>query len=999
MALTVKHSKTSTIPDAGDTSLVQPSDWNADHTLTGTVPVANGGTGATTANDGLNALLPSQTGNNGKVLSTDGTNTTWTAVGGSGTVTSVGMTTPTGLAVTGSPITTSGTLALAYQSGYSIPTTAKQTTWDTALQTVTSTDGSVAVTQVGTNADLSVTVAGSTQNVICQIRNTTGATLTKGTAVYISGATGQIPTVSKALATSDATSAQTLGLLSADLANNTNGYVTIIGLITNIDTSAYTDGAQLYLSSTTAGALTATKQYAPAHLVYVAVVEHAHPTQGKLFVKVQNGYELDELHNVSAQTPSNGNTLIWNNSTQLWQSSGITAGSGVSVTNGAGSITIANTAPDQTVSLTAGSNVTITGTYPNFTIASSGGSTSPAGSNTQIQFNNSGAFGASSALTWDGTTQKATNFEATGGVLADGAFSGTYVDGIVVDYDTVGASGRISVGGADSLKFYNGGVAGSLLGSVNNLGDWSISRFLDVGNGTLIGGSTNPIIAAAGSANQYVQAYIHNDLAGTSASSDFAAYPDNGTDASGWIDMGITSSTYNDVNYPITGANEGYIFMSAPSGASKTGNLVYATDSTGSSNAHQFYVGGFGAAKTAWKMQLGASGFDLKTTVLLNSSAGTSGQVLTSAGSGSIPTWTTPTTGTVTSVSALTLGTTGTDLSSSVATGTTTPVITLNVPTASATNRGALSSTDWSTFNGKQDTLVSGTNIKTINGSSVLGSGNLAITASAGGANTQVQYNSAGALTGSANLTFDGTTLTAAGLSGPYNGTVGATTPTTGTFTSVTLSAGTASVFPMKFTAGTNLTTAAAGAMEYDGTVPYFSMAASSRGVIHNEQLVVLGTAYTLTSQTAAQKLFNATTNGALTLPIGTYQFECAYSLSAMSATSGSFGFALGVGTAIIGSQGWTAYAVKPASLTTASTLQVTYNTAANTTLATASINTVGHAFIKGFFRVTTAGTVIPQVSLGVAAAAVVGVQSYFKVSPISPTATAATNFAIGNWS
>ncbi len=62
--------------------------------------------------------------------------------------------------------------------------------------------------------------------------------------------------------------------------------------------------------------------------------------------------------------------------------------------------------------------------------------------------------------------------------------------------------------------------------------------------------------------------------------------------------------------------------------------------------------------------------------------------------------------GTVTSVAALTLGTTGTDLNSSVASGTTTPVITLNVPTASATNRGALSSTDWSTFNGKQDVLT-----------------------------------------------------------------------------------------------------------------------------------------------------------------------------------------------------------------------------------------------------------------------------------------------------
>lgn len=61
--------------------------------------------------------------------------------------------------------------------------------------------------------------------------------------------------------------------------------------------------------------------------------------------------------------------------------------------------------------------------------------------------------------------------------------------------------------------------------------------------------------------------------------------------------------------------------------------------------------------------------------------------------------------GTVTSVSALTIGTTGTDLSSTVANSTTTPVITLNVPTASATNRGALSSSDWSKFNTKIDSV------------------------------------------------------------------------------------------------------------------------------------------------------------------------------------------------------------------------------------------------------------------------------------------------------
>jgi hypothetical protein len=231
-----------------------------------------------------------------------------------------------------------------------------------ALSGLTSTDGSVTITSpTTTTRDLSVATAASTTNVLVQVRNTTGATLTKSTVVYINGATGQIPTVAKALATSDATSAQTLGMMTADLANNSNGYVTAIGLITNIDTSAYTDGAQLYLSGTTAGAVTATKTYAPTHLVYVGVVEYAHPTQGKIFVKVQNGYELDEIHNVSAQSPSNGQTIIYNATTALWEKAYLTPSTGISITNGAGSITIANTGV-----------TSVTGTAP---VSSSGGAT------------------------------------------------------------------------------------------------------------------------------------------------------------------------------------------------------------------------------------------------------------------------------------------------------------------------------------------------------------------------------------------------------------------------------------------------------------------------------------------------------------------------------------------------------------------------------------------------------------------------------------------------
>jgi len=97
--------------------------------------------------------------------------------------------------------------------------------------------------------------------------------------------------------------------------------------------------------------------------------------------------------------------------------------------------------------------------------------------------------------------------------------------------------------------------------------------------------------------------------------------------------------------------------------------------------------------------------------------------------------------GTVTSVAALTLGTTGTDLSSSVANSTTTPVITLNVPTASATNRGALSSTDWTTFNNKGTvTSVAATvpSFLTVTGSPITSSGTLAISLASTPANGQL---------------------------------------------------------------------------------------------------------------------------------------------------------------------------------------------------------------------------------------------------------------------
>ena len=136
MAITIKHAKTDTIADWTQTDLdaqialgnfppgtlladiVLPSDWNNDHTISGTVPIANGGTGQTTANAAINALLPSQSSQSGKVLSTDGTNTSWVAAGGTGTVTSVTGTAPISVATGTTTPVISMPAATASVNGY-----------------------------------------------------------------------------------------------------------------------------------------------------------------------------------------------------------------------------------------------------------------------------------------------------------------------------------------------------------------------------------------------------------------------------------------------------------------------------------------------------------------------------------------------------------------------------------------------------------------------------------------------------------------------------------------------------------------------------------------------------------------------------------------------------------------------------------------------------------------------------------------------------------------
>jgi len=669
MPITVKHTKVSAIPDAGDANLVQPSDWNADHALTGLGTMAEQDanavaiTGGTMSGVAITGYIPSTekgTANGVATLDAGGKvpvselpaavlgalnyQGTWDASTNTPTLTSsvgtkgyyyvvsvagntnlngitdwlvgdwavyngtvwqkvdntdaggdvVGPASATDNAITRFDQTTgkliqnstvtlddNGNIINANSIGLdttpaTVPTTVGTMSWDDG-------DGVPTVALKGGNVNLQV----GTQE-YARVYNDSGTTLTKGQAVYISGAQGNRVAVRLARANVEATSFGTIGLVAETMANGAEGFIIVSGALYKLDTTGLTAGATVYVSPTTAGAITTTKPQAPDQLVVVGWVERVDNIVGSIYVKIDNGYEIDELHDVQITSPQSGNLLIYDATTTptgVWKNANLTDGTGITITEGAGSVTIANagvtqatagtgisvsagtgnvtitnTAPDQTVSLSAGTGISTSGTYPNFTITN----TAP---------------DQTVSLTGAGTT----------------TISGTYPNFTITSDDQ-----------------FDGTVTS-----------------VDLTAGTGISVSGGPI---------------------TSSGS-----------------ITVTNTAPDQV-----------VAISAGTGISVSGTYPNFTVTN------------------------------------------------TSPSSG----------GTVTSVAALTLGTTGTDLSSTVANSTTTPVITLNVPTASATNRGALSAADWTTFNGKANAFTYTTNYIPYGQ----------------GTTTPTQ---------SANLTFDGTTQTA----------------------------------------------------------------------------------------------------------------------------------------------------------------------------------------------------------------------------------------------
>jgi hypothetical protein len=255
----------------------------------------------------LNDVLPNQSGNAGYVLKTDGSIATWQPDGGASAltlqdVTDNGNTTTNDIVLSDSSLTGIDTLEFDLTPA----TTTHQegrVHWNDDLKTL----------QIDTeNSNVQINVGHDT---IQRVRNVTGATISKGKVVYINGESGNRPTITLASNVSDATSANTIGVVMSDITNNNNGYIITNGLLQNINTTGLTPGETLYLS--TSGNYTNTKPVAPNHLVYIGKVISVGAT-GSIFVTIQNGYELDELHNVLITSETDGQSLSYQASTGLW---------------------------------------------------------------------------------------------------------------------------------------------------------------------------------------------------------------------------------------------------------------------------------------------------------------------------------------------------------------------------------------------------------------------------------------------------------------------------------------------------------------------------------------------------------------------------------------------------------------------------------------------------------------------------------------------------------
>ena len=605
MAITVKHSKVSAIPDGDDTSVVRPSDWNADHSLVGTVPVDNGGTGAATLTgyvkgNGTFAMtatttIPSTDVTGLGTMSTQNSNNI-NVTGGSMsgvTISDYIATTQKGIANGVASLDGSGTVPISQLPAAVLGALSYQGTWNASTNTPTLTSS------VGTKGYYYVVnVAGST--------NLNGITdwVVGDWAVYNGSAWQKVDNTDAVTSVNGYTG--TVVLTTTDVVEGTNQYFTTARARTSVSAGtgiSYDSGTGVITNSSPS---LGGDVVGPASATDNAVARFD-TTTGKL---LQNSVvTVGDTGAVTGVTTLSASTSVTTPIVQATNSGGLAlknSGGTTQMSVGAGG--------GDNMSINVSTN--INGTNAQIDISPTGTGhvhIKPSGTNsveiapTSAGTMNNMVIGGTTPLAITGTTVTATTFSGSGANLTSIPNSALVNSAITINGTSTSLGGSISVGTVTSVT------------------------------------GTSPVVSSGGATPAISMPAATSSVNGYLTSTDWNTFNNKGSGT-------VTSVS---ATAPIT------------SSGGATPNLAMPA-ATGSVNGY-----------------------------------------LTSAD------WTTfnsKGSGTVTSVAALTLGTTGTDLSSTVATGTTTPVITLQVPTASATNRGALSSTDWSTFNNKAPAVTYTTN-------------------------------------------------------------------------------------------------------------------------------------------------------------------------------------------------------------------------------------------------------------------------------------------------
>jgi len=232
------------------------------------------------------------------------------------------------------------------------------------------TSSGTATVSINQSAITGATAATNAQTVRTYVKNTTGSTIDAYKAVYVSGATGDNALISLSTASTEAGSSKTLGITAESIANDAFGYVIESGYLAGIDTTGVSAGSSIWLGNTPGSLVFGAPPAEPSHSVYLGVVIREQQNNGSILVKVQNGYELDELHDVSSASPTDLDILQYKSSSALWTkasiaNAGIAAsshthayqptGTYVNAVIGTSPVTVSTASGTATVAIVAGS--------------------------------------------------------------------------------------------------------------------------------------------------------------------------------------------------------------------------------------------------------------------------------------------------------------------------------------------------------------------------------------------------------------------------------------------------------------------------------------------------------------------------------------------------------------------------------------------------------------------------------------------------------------------